>query len=663
MIKKMQIGNARSPRVYLVCMLAFALASLLLRQYYLAAVEGGIFLVLLIYAYIVNRKSEKELEKMLESVIYDADTARNNTLANFPLPIAVFRIEDSRVIWANQMFFDACGWSGMRYDRAITEFLPEFSGKWLLEGKVQHPGLIEMNGKKFRVSGNLIRGDQDEQNHGFMGITYWVDVTDYENIRCEYEWSKPVVSLIVIDNYDELLKNLPDRKRADLRDSIEEIILEWAAGKNAMLLKYDRDRYLFQFEERYMNAIQEDKFSLLEKVHAVVNPSGVQATISIGVGHDGGGFAENLQFANLGIEMALSRGGDQAVVKNRFNFEFFGGRGSAQESRTKVKTRVMASALRKLIYDSSQVLVMGHKMADLDSVGAAVGVCAAAHSLGIPAYVVIGQDVCPAQPLIEKLCRKPSYQAMFITPREAMVKADSKSLLVVVDTNNPKQVEDEALLQTCNRVAIVDHHRRGAEYVTNAVLTLLEPSASSASELVSEVLMEIMKDGELYSETAEALLSGIMLDTKNFTMRTGDHTFDAAAYLRREGANPTEVKRLLQSDVESNVQKYAIMQQAKAYRGVVIAAPDTPQDRVTAAKAADELLNIAGAEASVVIYPTADGAVFASARSIGEMNVQLIMEKLGGGGNRAAAAARMTDISFAEAVEKLYKTIDVYLDD
>lgn len=663
MIKKMQIGNQRSPRIYLMCLIVFAIASLVLKQYYLAAVEGVVCFALLIYAYVVNRRSQKELEKMLESVIYDADTARNNTLANFPLPIAVFRIEDSRVIWANQMFFDACGWAGMRYDRSIIEFLPDFSGKWLLEGKTQHPGLIEMNGKKFRVSGNLIRGEKDEQNSGFMGISYWVDVTDYENIRCEYEFSKPVVSLIVIDNYDELLKNLPDRKRAEMRDSIEEVILGWAAGKNAVLLKYERDRYLFLFEERHMPAIQEDKFSVLEKVHSVVNPTGVHASISIGVGRDGGGFAENLQFANLGIEMALSRGGDQAVVKNRFNFEFFGGRGSAQESRTKVKTRVMASALRKLISDSGQVFVMGHKMADLDAVGAAVGVCAAAHALGVKGYVVLNQENCPAQPLVDKLSKSKAYETMFITPREAMVRADSATLLVVVDTNNPEQVEDPALLQTCNRIAVIDHHRRGAAYVSNAVLTFLEPSASSASELVTEVLQEIMNEGELYPQSAEALLSGMMLDTKNFTMRTGHHTFEAAAYLRREGANPTEVKRLLQSDVESNVQKYAIMQKAKEYRGVVIAAPDTPQNRVTAAQAADEMLNIAGAEASIVIYPTTDGAVFASARSIGEMNVQLIMEKLGGGGNRAAAAARMTDISFMDAVKKLYQTIDAYLDD
>lgn len=663
MLKKMQIGNHRSPRLYLVCLVIFALASLALKQYHLAAAEGVICLILVIYAHVVNRKSQLELQKMLESVTYNADTARNSTLTNFPLPMAVFRIDDSRVIWANQTFFDSCGWSGMRYDRAITEFIPEFSGKWLLEGKTQYPGLVEMNGKMYRVTGNLIRSDGEEQSGDYMGITYWVDVTDYESIRREYEWSKPVVSLIVIDNYDELLKNLPDRKRADLRDSIEEIILEWAKDKRPMLLKYDRDRYLFLFEERYMGEIREDKFSILEKVHSVVNPSGLHASISIGVGRDGGGFAENLQFANLGIEMALSRGGDQAVVKNRFNFEFFGGRGSAQETRTKVKTRVMASALRKLISDSSQVLVMGHKMADLDALGAAVGVCAAAYALGVKGYVVIDKQECPAMPLLEKLEKDEEYQQMFISGREGMIRADSKTLLVIVDTNNPEQVQDAALLQTCNRVAIIDHHRRGAAYISNAVLTFLEPSASSASELVAELLQEILNDGDLYSLSAEAMLAGMMLDTKNFTMRTGDHTFEAAAYLRREGANPTQVKRLLQSDVESNVQKYAIMQCATAYRGVVIAAPETVQNRVTAAKAADELLNIAGAEASVVIYPTADGAVFASARSIGEMNVQLIMEKLGGGGNRAAAAARMTDISLADAVKKLYETIDTYLDE
>ena len=663
MFTKMGMRNQTSPKFYLICLAVFAVASLLLEQYVLAGAEALMCIILAIYAYIVSRRNQKELEKMLESVIYNADTARNNTLTNFPLPIAVFRINDSRVIWANQMFFDGCGWSGQRFDRAITDVLPNFSGKWLLEGKTQYPGLVEVNGKKYRVSGNLIHGENDEQASDFMGITYWVDVTNYENIRREYEFSKPVVSIIVIDNYEELLKGLPDRKRAEMRDAIEEKVLKLTEGKNGLLLKYDRDRYLFIFEERHMPSILEDKFSILEEVHSVMNPDGIHATFSIGVGRDGGSFSENMQFANLGIEMALSRGGDQAVVKNRFNFEFFGGRGSANENRTKVKTRVMASALRKLIVDSSMVLVMGHKSADLDAIGAAVGVYAGAVALGVKCNIVVDKTDCPALPLIEKLEQDEKYKQMFITGQEGMVKADSKTLLVVVDTNNPDQAQNKALLETCNRVAVIDHHRRGASYIDNAVLTFLEPSASSASELVCELLQEFLGSDELEVAEAEAMLSGIMLDTKNFTLRTGDHTFEAAAYLRREGANPTEVKRLLQNDVESNVQKYSILQCATEYRGVMIAAPEVPQNRIVAAQAADELLNIAGAEASIVIFPTADGGVRASARSLGDMNMQLIMEKLGGGGNRAAAAVYMPETTLEEGITQLYKTIDDYLDE
>ena len=385
-------------------------------------------------------------------------------------------------------------------------------------------------------------------------------------------------------------------------------------------------------------------------------------SLSVGVGRDSGSLAENFHFAGLGIEMALSRGGDQAVIKNRFNFEFYGGRGSAMETRTKVKSRVMANALRKLIVDSSMVLVMGHKFADLDAVGAAVGVCCAAKVCGVKAHIVIDKN-CPAKPLIQKLEQDEKCKDLFVSEREAMIRVDSRTLLVVVDTNCPEQVESLGLLQTCNRVAVVDHHRRGASYIDRAVLSFLEPSASSASELMAELLQEIVKPEEISKIEAESLLSGIMLDTKSFNIRTGERTFESAAFLRRVGADPTAVKRLMQNDMACNVQKYRIMQSAKNYRGVIIAAPETPQNRVVAAQAADDLLNIAGAEASIVIYPTAEGNVFASARSIGDMNVQLIMEKLGGGGNRAAAAAQMDNISLPEALEQLRKTIDAYLDE
>ena len=662
MFKKFGRSDQKSPRLYLICLALFAVASLVIGEYYLAAGEAVVLVILLIYAFVANRKGQKELLKMLESVSYNADTARNNTLTNFPLPMAVFSIENTRLIWANHIFFDMCGSEGFKYDKPISEFVPNFSGKWLLEGKTQYPGLLEIGGKKYRVHGNIVNTDRDEQSGDFMGITYWVDVTEYDRIREEYEASKPVAAIIVIDNYDELLKNQSDRVRGELRDSIEEKIIQWTDGKHGMLQKYDRDRYMFLFEERYLPQLMEDKFSILEKVHSVVNPVGIHASLSVGVGRDGGSLAENFHFAGLGIEMALSRGGDQAVIKNRFNFEFYGGRGSAMETRTKVKSRVMANALRKLIVDSSMVLVMGHKFADLDAVGSAVGVCCAAKVCGVKAHIVIDKN-CPAKPLIQKLEQDEKCKDLFVSEREAMIRVDSRTLLVVVDTNCPEQVESLGLLQTCNRVAVVDHHRRGASYIDRAVLSFLEPSASSASELMAELLQEIVKPEEISKIEAESLLSGIMLDTKSFNIRTGERTFESAAFLRRVGADPTAVKRLMQNDMACNVQKYRIMQSAKNYRGVIIAAPETPQNRVVAAQAADDLLNIAGAEASIVIYPTAEGNVFASARSIGDMNVQLIMEKLGGGGNRAAAAAQMNNISLPEALEQLRKTIDAYLDE
>lgn len=663
MFTKLSRTNLKSPKLYLICMALFMVCTLLAGEYYLAAGEGVVFVVLLIYSAIVSRNSQKELMKMLESVTYSADSARTNTLTNFPLPMAVFRIKDGKVIWANQMFFDACAYSGFKYDKSISEYVPGFKGKWLLERKTQYPGLLELNGRRYRVHGNIAHTDKDEQNGDYMGITYWVDVTEYDKIREEFELSKPVVAVIVVDNYEELMKNQSDRTRGELRQAMEERILHWGGEKDGIIQRFDKDRYLLIFEERYMPALIEDKFSVLESLHEVVNPAGIHASISLGLGRDGSGLEENYSFANLGLDMALSRGGDQAVIKNHFNFEFYGGKGSALESRTKVKSRVMANALQKLIVDSSMVLVMGHKFADMDAVGAAVGVCCAARCKNIRASIVLDRNECPAMPLVEKLETEDAFKGLFITEREAMIRADSRTLLVVVDTNRPDQVQSESLLQTCNRIAVIDHHRRSASYIDNAILTILEPSASSASELLGDILQEIAPIESITKLEAEAMLAGIVLDTKNFNIRTGERTFETAAFLRRVGADTTVVKRLLQNNMESNVQKYSIMQYAKNYRGVIIAAPDTPQDRIVAAQAADELLNIAGAEASVVIYPTKEGSVFASARSIGEVNVQLIMEKLGGGGNRAAAAAQMEDIEFNAAVANLKKAIDEYLDE
>jgi len=648
-------------RAYLLFLILFAAASLIVGQYLLAAAEGGIIAALAVYAIITGRNNRRELMEYIESITYDTETAKNNTLQNFPLPIAVFRLDDTSIVWANQQFFDVCGITGTRYESKLLSYVPDFSGKWLMEGKTQYPALLEIGGRKYQVNGNLVRAGGDEKDAAFMGIAYWVDVTDFDNIRLEYEKTRPVVAVIVVDNYEELLKNQPDRVISDLRDAVEEKLSVWCADNNGLLKRYARDRYLFVFEEQHLERMIEDKFSILEDIHKVVSPSGIHVTLSVGVGRDGAGFAENLQFANLSIEMALSRGGDQAVTKNRFNFEFFGGRGSEVETRTKVKSRVMANALSELIGDSSRVYVMGHKFADMDTVGAASGVVCVARKRGVRASIVIEPEKAAAKTLIERLRREPEYRDVFINPQEAILRADSRTLLVLVDTNRPEQAEDRALLEACNHVAVIDHHRRAATYVQNADMSFIEPYASSVCELMTEILQVVVEPSDILRCEAEAMLAGIVLDTKNFTLRTGERTFDAAAFLRRTGADTSEVKKLLQNDMEHTVEKYKILQSAQLYRNIAVATPETPQDRVVAAQAADELLNVSGVDASVVAYPS-QGGVFISARSIGDVNVQMIMEKLGGGGNRNAAATQLEGLAMPEAVAKLYAAVDEYLD-
>ena len=646
MNKKFQRLTEPSGRLYLFVLVAFAAAALLFGQYVLAAAEGAVLLLLIISSVFSARRRRRELMDYIESVTYDADTAKNNTLLNFPLPMAVFSLNDLRVIWANQIFFNMCGVSGSRFEARLDTLVPQFSAKWLLEGKTQCQDLLAINGRKYQIHGNIIRPGtgEEEAGHGFMGIAYWVDVTEYDDVRIKYEESRPVVGVLIIDNYDELIRNQPDRVKNDLRDAVEDVMNQYWEGRDAILRRYDRDRYFVVFEERHLDEMRSGKFALLEQAHSVIGSAGIHATLSLGLGHDGEGFGEDWQFATLAAEMALSRGGDQAVIKNRLSFEFFGGRGNEVETRTKVKSRVMANALAELIADSSRVFVMGHKYADLDAVGADAAICCLARKKGKLCRIVIDPEKNASKLLIERLQSEPEYKSAFITPQEAMLQSDGRSLLVVVDTNRPEQAEDANFLAACNRVAVIDHHRRAATYIQNSALTFYEPYASSTCELLSEVLQEVCDPEDILRCEAEAMLSGIVLDTKNFTLRTGERTFEAAAFLRRCGADTVEVKKLLQNDMNDTVARYRIMQNAQLYRGnIAVAAPEAPQDRVIIAQAADELLNI-------------------SARSIGDINVQVIMEKLGGGGNRSAAACQIPDTTLRDAVNSLFTAIDEYLD-
>ena len=650
-------GNAKLPLIMLVI---FAAVTAYEGMYELATAEATVAGAIIFLSYLTKRRKERLFTDYLESITYEADNAKNSTIMCFPLPIAVFRLDDSRIVWGNEMFFQMCGEPGQRLDACLNELVPHFSGTWLLEGKSCYPTLLEMGGRKYQLHGNVIP-PENGMNNVIMGITYWVDVTEYDDMRIAYEKTRPVAGIVIIDNLDELVKNQPERIKNDIRDEIEDRLSEWCSQYDCIIRRYERDRYLIFMEKQSVEQLKLLKFSITNEIHAVTSPSGIHASISIGLGVDANNFSEALQFADTASELALSRGGDQTVIKNRMGFEFFGGRGHEVEKRTKVRSRVMANAFAEILKSSPRMLIAGHRFGDLDSVGACIGVYSIARQLGVKAHIVLDPVNNAAKSLLEIVRREPEYKEVFISPGEALKIADSSTLLCVVDTSRPEQLEEPELLNVCGRITVIDHHRVGATFISDPALDFIEPYASSACELVTEILQELPETETPLRCEAEALLSGIVLDTKSFTLRTGERTFDAAAYLRRSGADTAAVKRLFQSDMERTVAKYKILQSAQLYRGIAIAVPEEAQDRVVAASAADELLNISGVDASIVVAPDANGRPFASARSIGDINVQLIMEKLGGGGNAGAAAAQFSNEDLAAAVNRVYSAIDEYL--
>ncbi|MCG4469710.1 DHH family phosphoesterase [Lawsonibacter sp. DFI.6.74] len=646
-------------QLYFVCLVLFALISAFF-SIPLAVVELAAILALAVYSRQHTNRCRREIARYLENVTGTVDTATKDTMANSPLPMIIFRPESDDIIWTNDRFLQLTGEREHLFDAKLSALIPGFDSRWLMEGKTECPTEVEYGSRRFLVFGHLVR--TGGRSGGFLATTYWVDVTEFSLIRERYQATRPVAAVLLLDNYDELMKNLTENQRSALVSEIDSRLDEWVAESGGMLRRYQRERYLFIFDEQYLAKFIENKFDILDAIHQVVNPSGINATLSIGVGKDGETYRELFQFANLSIDMALSRGGDQAVIRNKFTFEFYGGRSKETEKRTKVKSRVMANALSALVSDSSQVFIMGHRSPDNDCIGAAAGVCALCRKNGVPVHIIKEAAPPPAQELIDRLSPLPEYQDCFLTAQEALLIADSRSLTVVVDTNRPDQVQAAELLESCNRVAVIDHHRRAATYIEGAALNYHEPYASSASEMVTELLQYIVEPNQILRSEAEALLAGIVLDTKNFTMRTGGRTFEAAAFLRRSGADTAEVKKLYQNDLADTVAKYALIQNAQLYRDhIALAVSPQPVNRIIAAQAADELLNIMGIDTSFVVAPDGD-KVNLSARSMGDTNVQVILEKLGGGGNAAAAGGQVSGQSVDEVAQALKEAIDQYFE-
>ena len=660
MNKKMTRLKDRSVLVYFFCAALFAIITVFI-SVPLGVAEGAVILLLSVYFRSNAKKRREEIRRYIDDMTDDMTTVDKASMLSAPFAMMVFRPDTQEILWSNDSFLQSTGIRENLFEKRVDDVLPDFPTRWLLDGKAECPETVVMNDRHFRVYGSLSHPN-GAQRTGFLATTYWTDVTETDALRTENSNRRPVVGIVMLDNYEELVKAGTEASRSAVLAKIDEKLNGWVEGTTGLLRRYDRNRYLLVLTEEDYRKLTAGKFSVLDAVRGIVTEDGVAATLSIGIGKDADDYETLYQYAMLSIEMALSRGGDQAVVRNRLDFEFYGGRNKASEKRTKVKSRVMANALGELIADASQVFVMGHKHADMDAVGAAAGICCIARKRGKKAQIVIDMEDNTSGAILQRLSALPEYADTFISGNDAFIMAHSGALLVVVDTNRPDFVESQQLLDTCNRVAVIDHHRRAASYIENAALNFHEPYASSASELVTELLQYLVEPSSLLRAEAEALLSGIVLDTKNFTMRTGGRTFEAAAFLRRAGADTADVQRLFQSDLNGMLERYRIIRHAEMFRDdIAIAAVEEEIDRVTAAKAADELLTLQGVRASFVLFKKGTG-VNLSARSLGEINVQLIMEKLGGGGNSTTAGGQVPDTTVDAVYERLTAAIEEYLE-
>ena len=643
---------------YISCavLLLFGIIEAARQQYPLAAAMAAAAIVLLILDLAVTRLRVKSIAANVQTAV---DNLSKTVSATAPWPMAEVRMSDGEILWHNRQFQKALSTAESRVGEQLRDVFHDFRLDWLQSGKQEAPDELQIRDRRFRCLGFLPKHDTGAEA---VAQLLWIDSTELLDTRDEFLRSRPVVSIILIDNYDELTNNLSDSAVSNLNAALNERISAWAEKIGGLLRKLERNRFLFIFEAKELFRITEGKVSLLDSTREVTNPNGIAATISFGVGKDGESFKDNYEYASLALEMALSRGGDQAVIKDKYDFSFYGGRSVETERRSKVKSRVMASSLTALIQPASRVFLMGHRNADADVIGAACGIVALCRSLDKKASIVVDRNASSAPKLLEMVQADSQYKDVFLSGQDALLQADAKSLLIVVDTNRPDQVESRNLLESMNQVAVIDHHRRAADYISNAALNLHEPFASSASELVTELLTYTVDAKTILPCELTALMAGIVLDTKNFTVRVNSRTFEAAAFLRYQGVDPADVKRLSRIGFDETVRRYRIIESARVYReDMAISCAEEGVSRALAGQAADELLSIDGIRVSFVLFHQGD-AIFISARSLGAVNVQVILEPLGGGGNAVTAGAQLKGVTMDAAKERLADAIDHYFE-
>ena len=659
MSKKIIRGFRTNMTLYSLCLIAFVAVTVPF-QPLLAAAEGLVALLVILVGRRRNKMAQASVRQYMDRVSGGMDTARSSNMLYAPLPMLVFDVATGEILWCNDMFTDLTGLKDKIFETAVDAVIPDFTYRWLLDGKREYPEQFRWNDRIYRVFGALSRPEPEGGDQPTLATTYWMDITEAEQMRQTLELTKPLMAILMVDNYEELMKACPENKRSALLAALEEQLNNWAAGSGGLLLGYDRDRYLYLFEEKDYTGYTESKFDVLEKVRQVQAGEGVSATLSIGVGRDEDSFEQLFKNASLALEMALSRGGDQAAVKTVDGFEFYGGISHGVEKRSHVRSRIIANALCDLIKRSDSVIIMGHRMSDLDAVGSAIGVLRICKMCDVPAVIAINSEATLAGPLLKTFLDAGEGHD-FIAPDQTLDVITPNTLLIVVDTYQKRLLESQQIYEKCKHVVVIDHHRMAVGHIDNPTLICHEPYASSASELVCELLQFMPKENNITPLEAQALLAGIMLDTRSFALHVGVRTFEAAAWLRSRGAQTADTKLLFNTSKEEYEARAHIVEAAYIYKGCAIALSDELEAgmNVVLPMAANDLLTINGVDASFVAVAKNDG-VNISARSMGALNVQVILEPLGGGGHLMMAGAQLQNCTLQDAEHRIREQIDLY---
>ena len=650
-------------KIYLVIILIL-LIILSVQNHIMIIPSIVVFVSVVVYSYYTNNRRKSEISETLQDLTLTVDSAAKTSLINSPFPLIIIET-DGNIIWKSSKF----NIEFMNID--INSYLNDLviDIKTEIESRenkkertiVRH---IELNKKYYEIVGKFVHSKHHENKNNdiYMLMLYFIDETENIKLQKEYKDSKSCVTIMMVDNYEETMQQLESEEKPQVIAEIDKCVYEWTDKTNGILIKSDRDRYIYLFEQRYLERVKEDKFSILDKIKEIKTKENIQLTLSIAVSNDGITDKEKYKSAGAAMDIVLGRGGDQAVIRENEIYKFYGGRAQEVEKRTKVKARIVAHALENLIRESSKVMIMGHTNPDIDSMGAGMGVYRLARDIGKNAYIIDSQESNTLQSFKQSLSKEVEYEDILISKEVAEENIDQDTLLVIVDTHKATYVEAPELLKKTDKIVIIDHHRRSADYIENATLTFQEVYASSAAELVTELLQYAETKVELKTIEAESLYAGIMMDTKNFTFKTGVRTFEAAAYLRRCGVNIIKVKKWFQSDLVTFNKISGIVKKAEIVNDTIAIAIYDKKEKdssVICAKAADELLTISDITASFVIGRMGN-KICISGRSIGDINVQIILEKLGGGGHITLAGAQVEGMTMEETKQELINRINEY---